>query len=82
MSRTDDLRQTIRQKILAGDLPKANCHMTWYGPGTGGDCLACQQAIEANEVEVECDLPGGGGTIRLHRACYDIWALEWPLCET
>jgi hypothetical protein len=80
MSRAEELRQAIRQKVLAGDLPKENCHRTWYGPGTGGVCLACQQAIQANDVEVECDLPGGG-TIRLHRRCYDIWSVEWPTCE-
>ena len=70
----------IRQKILAGHLPKENCRMTWYGPGTGGVCSACEQPIATDEVEVDCDLPGGG-TIRLHRRCYDILAAEWPTCE-
>jgi hypothetical protein len=77
----DHLRQAIRQRILAGNLPKENCHMTWYGPGTGGVCIACEQPIATDEVEVDCDLPRGGGTIRLHRRCYDIWAAEWPTCE-
>jgi hypothetical protein len=80
MSQSDDLRHWIRDKILAGELPKQNCRMTWYGPGTGGVCVACDQPIAADEVEVECDLPEGG-TIRLHRRCYDIWAAEWPSCE-
>ena len=70
----------IRQKILAGHLPKENCRMTWYGPGTGGVCVACEQPIAADDVEVECDLPTGG-TIRLHRGCYDIWVAEWPTCD-
>ena len=77
----DHLRQAIRQRILAGNLPKEDCRMTWYGPGTGGVCIACEQPIATDEVEVDCDLPGGGGTIRLHRRCYDIWAAEWPTCE-
>jgi hypothetical protein len=77
----DHLRQAIRQRILAGNLPKENCRMTWYGPGTGGVCIACEQPIAADEVEVDCDLPDGSGTIRLHRRCYDIWAAEWPTCE-
>lgn len=76
----DHLRHAIRQMILAGNLPKENCRMTWYGPGTGGVCVACEQPIAAEELEVECDLPSGG-TIRLHRRCYDIWAAEWPSCE-
>jgi hypothetical protein len=63
MGKPDDLRLGIRQMILAGNLPKENCRMTWYGPGTGGVCVACEQPIAADDVEVECDLPTGG-TIR------------------
>jgi hypothetical protein len=76
----DHLRRAIRRMILAGNLPKVNCRMTWYGPGTGGVCVACEQPITAEELEVECDLPSGG-TIRLHRACYDVWTEEWPSCD-
>jgi hypothetical protein len=54
--------------------------MTWYGPGTGGVCVACERPIAADDMEVECDLPTGG-TIRLHRGCYDIWVAEWPTCD-
>ena len=81
MSRADDhLRQAIRQMILAGTLPKQHCRMTWYGPGTGAICVACERPIPSDDLEVECDLPQGG-TIRLHRTCYDIWTAEWPTCE-
>jgi hypothetical protein len=76
MSEPDDLRLGIRAKILAGDIPKEHCRMTWYGPGTGAICVACDQPI-TGDLEVECDLPCGG-TIRLHRTCYDIWSAEWP----
>ena len=69
--------ERIRQKIINGELPAEHCRMTWYGPGTGQICMACEQRIAANEVEVECDLPSGR-TIRLHRTCYDIWTKEWP----
>ena len=74
----DDVLPLIRKKILAGDLPKLDCRMTWYGPGRGGLCVACEQAIAAGDVEVECDLPDGGGTIRFHRSCYEVWSAEWP----
>jgi hypothetical protein len=33
---SDELLPGIREKILAGTLPKQNCHVTWYGHGTGG----------------------------------------------
>ena len=70
---TDDanVRRT-REKVLSGELPKMDCRMTWYGPGRDGKCMACDQAIGAHEVEVECDLPNGG-TIRFHQRCYTIW---------
>jgi hypothetical protein len=80
MDQPDGLPDGIRQKILDGTLPKQNCRMTWYGPGTRGICVACERPIVADDVEVECDLPAGG-IIRLHRWCYDIWAAEWPSCE-
>jgi hypothetical protein len=73
----DDLSYAIRQKILAGVLPKEHCRTTWYGPGTGELCVACERPIAVAEIEVECDLPRGG-TIRLHRTCYEIWSNEWP----
>jgi hypothetical protein len=76
----DDLRSAFRDKIIVGDLPKVYCRMTLYGPGTGGVCVACGQRIRAEELEVECDLPKGG-TIRLHRTCYDVWTEEWPSCD-
>ncbi len=80
MSDLDEPLHGIREKILAGTLPKENCRTTWYGPGTGQICVACERTIAADDVEVECDLPGGG-TIQLHRRCYEIWAAEWPTCE-
>ena len=68
MSDPGDLLRGIREKILAGDLPKQNCRMTWYGPGTGGICVACEQPIAAHDVEVECDLPNGGTSRTKSRA--------------
>jgi len=71
-----DLLPKIRHKILAGELPREDCHVTWYGPGRGQPCAACDLLVPATEVEVECDLPGGG-VICLHERCYDVWSMEW-----
>ena len=68
----------IREKILAGTLPKENLPHERVGPGTGQICVACERPIAADDVEVERDLPDAG----LHRRCYDIWAAEWPRCES
>jgi hypothetical protein len=80
MSEPDELVARIRGKVLARHLPKEDCRRTWHGYGTGAICVACDRPVDANDVEVECELPGGG-TIRLHLACYEIWAREWPTCE-
>jgi hypothetical protein len=80
MSDEEDLQQVIRRRILAGDLPKEHCRMTWYGPGKGAICVACKLPITAEDVEVECDL-AGGGTLRFHRRCYEVWSEAWPTCD-
>lgn len=76
---TDANVHRIREKILNGELPKVDCRMTWFGPGRDGKCVACEEPIGPNDVEVECDLPTGG-TIRFHRHCYEAWVAEWPSC--
>lgn len=80
MSDQEDLLAVIRQRILAGDLPKEHCRMTWYGPGQGAICVACSLPITPEDVEVECDL-ARGGTLRFHRRCYEIWSEVWPACD-
>lgn len=75
VSQPDDLLERIRHRILAGHLPKEGCLATWYGKGTGLRCMACDQAITLDQVEVECDLPDGS-TVRLHSRCYDVWSRE------
>jgi hypothetical protein len=80
MSDQEDLQEVIRHKILAGDLPKEHCRMTWYGPGKGAICVACSRPITGEDVEVECDL-ARGGTLRFHRRCYEIWSAAWPACD-
>ena len=77
MTEAKRLTEQIRGKILAGQLPKEHCRMTWFGPGRGATCAACDELIEVHDVEVECDLPGGG-TLPFHRRCYDVWAEMWP----
>lgn len=69
----EELEARIRYRILAGILPKQPCRMTWYGPGRGVACAACDRPIIPLEVEVECDLHGGG-TLCFHVECYELWS--------
>ena len=65
----------IVEKIRAGVLPSDACDVTWYGPGSGQPCRACELPILSGEVEVECDLPSGEREVRFHRTCFEAWDL-------
>lgn len=66
-------RDALREKILAGALPSEACEVTWYGPGRGKPCRACDVPVLSTEIEVECDLPSGEKGVRFHRECFDAW---------
>lgn len=67
-----ELRARITERIASGALPRENCLVTWYGPGRGNRCVACDERILGTDIEVACDLPGEG-TIYFHSPCYDLW---------
>jgi hypothetical protein len=69
----------IREKIMAGVLPSHACEVTWYGPGSGQPCHACELPVLSSEIEVECDLPSGQTHVRFHRTCFDAWEREREL---
>jgi hypothetical protein len=65
----------IRQKLVAGALSRADCLRTWFGPGLGSRCDACERPINADEFECECDMDDGT-SLRFHRDCFMIWDAE------
>jgi len=67
----------IKEGMAAGTLPCEDCVVTWYGPGRGRRCAACDERILSTDVEIACDLPGGG-TIYFHSPCYDVWQAALP----
>ena len=64
-----------RKLLEADELPCEEPQKTWAGSGGGKHCAACGHAILPTEVEFEVDLVSGI-TLRLHRACHDIWLEE------
>ncbi|HEV8614069.1 MAG TPA: hypothetical protein VGU22_01115 [Methylomirabilota bacterium] len=64
---TRALTITIREKLPTGTLPREKCRITWFGPGTGQTCVACDRRIVAPEVECECEI-ADDESIFLHRA--------------
>ena len=72
MSAAPELLARIQQRMSDGTLPCADCVVTWYGPGRGRHCAACDRRILGTDREIECDVPAGG-TIYFHQACYEVW---------
>lgn len=70
----DELRTTIRGKLACGALPRAKCQVTWFGPGAGHRCVACERAISRQDIECECEQVAG--LLRFHQACFAVWDAE------
>jgi hypothetical protein len=72
--------ETIRAKILTGDLPSTKFDRTWYGRGQGALCSARALPVTTNQIEVEGDLAHQRGASRFHHDCFDLWraAIDTP----
>jgi hypothetical protein len=65
----------LRQKLRSGALPRDRTSRTWVGPGSARTCMACDQNIARDDIEVECDA-GDGRPLRFHKECFDAWDEE------
>jgi hypothetical protein len=70
----DELRVTIREKLAGGVLPKEKCQVTWFGPGAGHRCVACERTISRQDIECECEQEHG--LLRFHQSCFAVWDIE------
>jgi len=68
----DELRMAIRDKLARGTLPREKCQVTWFGPGTGQRCVACDRFIGRHEIECECE-QSAGDVLRFHQSCFAMW---------
>jgi hypothetical protein len=79
----DRIRTMIREKLESGQLPPEKCLITWFGPGSGQRCVACERVIGPQEIECECEHPRGE-LLRFHQTCFAAWDDErqaigvWP----
>jgi hypothetical protein len=69
---TNALTAVIVEKLAAGALPRQKCRVTWFGPGTGNACAACNRPVSRDEIECECEEPAGR-IIFMHRVCFEVW---------
>jgi hypothetical protein len=73
------LRQIVRQRMEAGELPRSGTDRCWAGKGGGGLCSVCDQPIHPadNEYEIVMDEgPSGASSLLFHRRCLDVWIAE------
>ena len=71
----DELRMAIREKLSRGALPREKCSVTWFGPGGGHRCVACERTIGRQDIECECE-QGPQDVLRFHQSCFVIWDIE------
>jgi hypothetical protein len=71
----DELRMTIREKLAGGALPREKCQVTWFGPGAGHRCVACERTISRQDIECECE-QGAQAVLRFHQSCFAVWDIE------
>ena len=75
------VRQLIRQRIQANLLPRDQTIELWHGPYLWKTCDGCGLAIApAERMSLLC--ADDWKVIRLHAACFDIWAEERRVVPT
>ena len=72
---SEALTVAIRIKLKAGMLPVVEPRKVWAGLGKELACNGCSRVIASTDVEYDVDRPGGGA-LRFHRNCLDVWQRE------
>jgi hypothetical protein len=67
--------ETVRVKLLKGNLRQDRHESTWAGKGSGQRCDGCDGPIIDSDIEIEADFPDRE-TLRFHQACFDRWCHE------
>lgn len=76
--RETKLRRVARERIAAGQLPRAVPLQMWGGKGIGRLCALCDQAIEPEEMELEVEqrIAEELAPLRFHVVCHSLWQFE------
>jgi hypothetical protein len=72
MPDTKRIADLIRERIIAGVLPKIEHDKRWVGYGQGRPCHACDDVILPAQVEHELDF-ADRRTVRLHSGCAGLY---------
>jgi len=66
----------IARRIDNGLLPQTLAKTISVGLGSGGQCVACDQPIENEQVEYQVFGSRYSKALRLHWGCHILWQLE------
>lgn len=76
----ETLRATIRERVMAGTLPRKPPQKVWGGRGTRRQCAACDEIISDAEVEIEVEVEteaaGSAHHLFFHPRCRVLWEEE------
>ena len=56
MEKKEEIRDLIRNRLLAGELPHSHGHRVYGGKGDGHACVCCDQPITRALVEYEVEI--------------------------
>jgi hypothetical protein len=69
----EEIRDLIRGRLLAGELPHSDGHRVYAGKGDGHACACCDQPITRALVEYEVEIEETGRSLPMHFHCYHSW---------
>ena len=70
----EELRESIRERLASGKLPRHQSDRTWGGPGTGRACAVCGQPIPPSSSEIE-DRGEDGVELVYHARCHALLSM-------
>ena len=76
MTEPEQLRHLIRGKLASGALPHDHIPRFWGGPSDGEQCDACETAIRADQLLMECISTQTNQGLQFHVECFYIWDSE------
>ena len=75
MSRSDEIADKVRSKLLRGILPRDEPVKVYGGHGRGEPCMACDSPIQSAQIVYELEMPDGA-RIEMHLGCHGLWLAE------
>ena len=80
-----EIRELIRARLLAGELPRNVQYPIFAGKGDGVHCVCCNRPVDSTQVLYEIlstDKHGDEAALPMHLPCFNAWLIESVSPET